>query len=100
MSPKLSFLLCCIVRSIFTTNLFCAINFSNPATCPTHLVRHDLMTLIIFVLSEIINYFVMVCIIALFSRHVSERPVLQNLICVIPIKREIWCQTHPEREEL
>jgi len=78
MSPKISFLLCCIVRSVFATKLLCAIIFSNPVTGSAHLVRHDLMTLILFVESEIIKYFVMVCIIALFSRYVSERPVLQH----------------------
>jgi len=78
MSPNISFSLCFIVRSIFETKLVCAIIFSNPVTRPAHLVRHYLMTLIIFVVSEIINYIVMVCIVALFSRYVSERPVLQH----------------------
>jgi hypothetical protein len=36
--------------------------FSNPATGPAHLVRHDFMTGIIFVVSGIINYIVMFCI--------------------------------------
>jgi hypothetical protein len=78
MSPKISVLLCCIVRLIFATKLLCAIIFSNPATGLAHLLRHDLMTLITFAVSEIIKKLGRVCIIALFSSHVSERPVLQH----------------------
>ena len=75
MSPKISFLLCCIVRSVFETKLLCAITFFNPVTGPVHLVRHELMTLLLIVVSEVTKYFV---IVALFSRYVSERPVLQH----------------------
>jgi hypothetical protein len=81
----------CIVRSLFLTKLLCAIIFSNLAKGRAHFVRNEYITRIIFVVSGIINYIVMVCISELFYRCATEHPVL---------KHPYLCYSHRARDRV